>query len=181
MPGTTVGQSMNLGFPGTFSRNGDCVIEAYQVRATDAAGPNFGDVVVDNLGTQPQTLSSLAAFIAAGGTFTAALFGGIAVREVKSFLTYQPTPQFSGYLPGDYCDAIKRGSVSVKCNVGAPTPKGPVYVRTVYNNAIPAGIVGGIEAAADGANTVLLPNVVWQTGLIDGNAVSEITIMTRQI
>ena len=181
MPGTVIGQSLNLGFPGTFSRNGDCVIEAYQVRATDAAGPNFGDLLVDNLGTQPQTLSSLAAFLAAGGTFTAALFGGIAVREVKSFLTYQPTPGYAGYLPGDYCDAIKRGSVVVKCNVGAPTPKGPVYARIAANGSIPAGIVGGIEAAADGANTILLPNLVWQTGLIDGNLVAELTILTRQI
>ena len=39
-----------------------------------------------------------------------------------------------------------------------PTAGGSVYIRVALNGAIPNGVVGGLEAVADGANTVLYPN-----------------------
>ena len=111
-----------------------------------------------------------------------AAFGGIAVREVKTQLTFPITPGTAltgNYLPGQLTEALVRGSITVKINVGTPVANGPVYVRAILNGAIPAGLVGGLEASADGVNNVLLPNVTFKTGALDGNNVAEVTLLTR--
>jgi hypothetical protein len=169
---------MNLGYPGSYSRNGDCIIAARLVRSTDAAGPKFGAGVILNA---DNTYTDVANFIAAplSGSMTAAKFCGIAVREVKSATTYSPAPTTGSYLPGQTCDVLERGSAVVTCFNGTPTAGGAVYLRTALNGAIPAGVVGGFEAAADGGNSVLLTNAVWTTGAIDGNYVAELTILSR--
>ena len=98
-------------------------------------------------------------------------------------LSYPYTPGPAGigyYAPGQMAEHIERGSVTVKINVPTGiTSQGPVFIRTVLNGAIPAGLVGGFEAQADGSNTVELTNVVFRTGAIDPNNVAEITILNR--
>lgn len=174
-PGNVIGTQMNIGFPGSYSRNGDCIIANRLVQSTDASGPKFGNGVVLNTNN---TYSDIATWIAAGGTLTAAVFAGIAVREVQQSTTY--TTQSSGiYNPGTDCDALERGSAVVNCLVGTPTSGGAVYMRKTLNASIPAGIVGGFEAAADGTNTVQLTNCQWTTGAKDANNVAELTILTR--
>lgn len=172
---------MNLGYPGTIGRNGIWEVAARPVKPTDTANIFFGDAVVVNSDSTGGTYSQAASFITLGGTFTLGIFGGFAVREIKSFETYigagNSAPVNAYYAPGTACDVIKRGNVMVKCNVGTPTANGPVYIRTVLNGAIPAGVVGGIEAAADGGNTVQLTNCRFFTGLIDANGVAEIEIL----
>jgi hypothetical protein len=64
-------------------------------------------------------------------------------------------------------------------NVGTPTAGSPVYVRISANGG--NTIVGGFEAAADGAHTVLLTNAKFFTGVIDSNNVAEISILSRNI
>lgn len=181
MPGTVIGIAMNIGYPGSYARNGDCVIAARPVKPTDTANVNFGDPVVLNSDSTGGTYSQLAGFVAGGGTFTQALFAGFAVREVKSaesfFGTGNSAPSWNYYSPGAPCDVIKRGSVVVKVNVGTPTAGGLVYVRTVLNGAIPAGLVGGVEAAADSTNTVQLTNCRFFTGILDGNNCAEVEIL----
>ena len=63
---------------------------------------------------------------------TAALFGGIALREVKSYVNYlgsgNTAPQNAYYSPGYPCDVMKRGVISVLCRVGIPTAGGAVFV-----------------------------------------------------
>jgi hypothetical protein len=168
MPGTTVGKSMNLGYPGNISRSADAIIENRIVRPADVANINFGDPVILN------SDNTYSAFGAAG---TAATFAGIAVREVKQTTDYINSQGY--YTPGQPCDVAHRGSLTVKCNVGTPSAGGSVYVRTVANGAIPAGVVGGFEAAADGTNSIKLNNVQWRTGKIDANKVAEVTILSR--
>jgi len=168
MPGQAVGISMNYGYPGNFARNGDCIIVNRFVKSTDTANINFGDPVVLN---SDNTYSKF------GASNTADQFAGVAVREVKQSADYyNPT---GSYKPGQPCDVIERGSVSVVCNVGTPTAGGPVYIRIAANASIPAGVVGGFEAAPDGANTILLTNCKWATGQKDSNNVTELTILTR--
>ncbi len=174
MPGTVIGTSMNLGYPGTYSRNSNPQIAARQVKITDAAGPAFGNPVVLN---SDNTVSDVATFIAAGGTFTLAILAGIAARIVKTVLTYPPTNAAGGYVPGDMCDTIRHGAVTVKCNVGTPTAGGAVFIRKALNGAIPLGIVGGYEAAADGSNTVAITNMEWTTGQMDANNTAEVSIL----
>lgn len=169
MAGSVIGTSMNYGYPGTFARNGDCIIANRIVKSTSDPIA-FGEAVILN----PD--NTVSRFGAAG---TAATFDGIAVREVKQNTSY--TPANGSYTAGQPCDVIQRGSVSVACNVGTPTAGGKVYVRITANAGIPAGVVGGFEAAADGANTLEITNAKWATGLKDANNVSELTILSRNL
>jgi hypothetical protein len=116
------------------------------------------------------------------GTLTAAKFAGVAVREVKSMLTYPvnpDVPQTGSYAADQECEFLVRGTISVVINHGTPASQGAVYVRVALNGAIPAGVVGGFEAAADGGNTVALTNVVFKNGNMDANNVTEITLINR--
>lgn len=65
-------------------------------------------------------------------------------------------PPTSG--PGDI---MRRGYMSVKVNAGTPAFGGVVYARV----ATPAGakVIGGIEAVADGANTVIVANAQFMS------------------
>ncbi|MFC8686326.1 hypothetical protein [Brevibacillus porteri] len=168
MPGKVIGKSLNLGYPGNVSRSADAIIDNRVVKPTDTAKINFGDPVVLN---DDNTYSK---FGAAG---TADTFAGIAVREVKQSTDYFNAQGF--YAPGQPCDVASRGTLTVVCNVGTPKARGAVYIRITANASIPNGIVGGFEAAADGANTVLIPNLKWTTGKLDANKVAEVTILTR--
>ncbi|WNF07259.1 structural cement protein Gp24 [Brevibacillus borstelensis] len=168
MPGSVIGKSLNLGYPGNISRSADAIIDNRVVKPTDTENINFGDPVVLN---DDNTYSKF------GATGTAATFGGIAVREVKQSTDYFSAQGF--YAPGQPCDVATRGTLTVVCNVGTPKAGGSVYIRTATNAAIPDGVIGGFEAAADGANTVEIPNLKWTTGKLDANKVAEVTILTR--
>lgn len=58
-------------------------------------------------------------------------------------------------------DIMRRGYMSVKANAGTPAFGGAVYVRV----ATPSGakVIGGIEAVADGANTVIVPTAQFKS------------------
>lgn len=168
MPGNVIGKAMNLGFAGNISRSSDAIISNRLVKSSDSASVNFGDPVV---------LNSDNTFSKFGAAGTAAAFAGIAVREIKQAADYYN--QIPAYAPGQPCDVAERGNITVVCNVGTPTAGGDVYVRVTANGAIPAGVVGGFEAAADSTNTIKLTNVKWKTGKIDANKVAEVTIIVR--
>ncbi|UUZ80642.1 hypothetical protein LJK88_20445 [Paenibacillus sp. P26] len=171
MPGSAIGKTLNYGYAGNVSRSSDAIIESRPVRLTDTTPVNFGDPVVLNA---DNTYSKF------GATSTAAQFAGIAVREVKQHIVYSGAGAASvAYQPGDPMDALHRGSITVVCNVGTPTAGGSVYIRIATNAAIPAGVIGGFEAAADGTNTVQIPNLKWKTGKMDANKIAEVTILTR--
>lgn len=185
--GTTIPVTgLNNGFPGTVSRIGKRTITARQVLSTTPNAIPFGApcVIVPNGSGGGDTMQSVADFIAGGGTFTNARFAGIAVREIKTqinFLSLETigTGQSGSYAPGTMGEILEEGSCSAVIAVGTPVSQGNVYVRTALNGAIPLGLVGDLEAAADGSNTVLLTGVLFRTGFIDGNLVSEITILNR--
>ena len=198
MPGTAIGITENLGYPGTYSRNsGGLNIAARIVTPSDTANINFGDAVVMN-GTGPQAsqggnYSQFAGFIAGGGTPTMSqgngAFVGFAVREVKTMLGYTPLPgtpsNLGFYAPGEICDVIEQGAVSVTYGnpkaATAPIAGGPVFIRTSTNGA--GTVVGTIEPAADAGHTLALTNCVFATGLIStdasGNQVVEVTLLSR--
>ena len=173
---------LNLPGPGNVSRLGERVIVAKQANPANASAINFGDALVTIQNSTGGLFQSVRDFIAGGGTLTAALLAGFAVREVKTNLTF---PQVAGtsaigsYAAGEMTEALVRGSITVPCLVGTPVVEGPIYIRTATNNAFPAGVVGGVEAAADAGKTVAIPNVVFKTGRLDANNMVEITILTR--
>lgn len=176
--------ALNLGFLGNVSRLGERVIAARPVKANTPNPINFGDGVVIVPDATGGTYQSIADFIAGAGTFTATSLAGVAVRNVKTNLLYiglgnVQTPQIGQYAPGSIAEILERGSITVKINNGTPASQGPVFVRKTANGAIPAGVVGGFEAVADGTNTVQLTGVVFRTGVLDANGVAEITLLTR--
>lgn len=172
-----------IGFPGKISRLGERVVAARQVLSTTPNPIPFGAPVVLVGDASGGTWQSVADFIAGGGTFAAANFAGVAIAEVDSALTYPATPgqqTLGSYAPALMAEVLERGSVTVQLNVtGSPVAGGPVYVRKTANGAIPAGIVGGFEGAADGANNIQLTGVVFRTGAVDSNGMAEITLLNR--
>jgi hypothetical protein len=162
MQNQIIGKTMFHGYAGSFSRQPDTIID------THPAGGNiaFGAAVVytDGAVTVP------------GDAATAADFVGVAVREVKSATNYLNQNEGS-YVQYDAVPVLKRGCVNVICQNGNPALDGTVYVRIKANASLPNAVVGGFEAAADGANSIALTNAKWK-GAKDGNGVAEIRIMT---
>jgi hypothetical protein len=156
--GTIPVVALNLGFLGNVSRLGERVIAARQVLSTSTNPVSFGDAVVIVPDSTGGTYQNVKDYIAGGGTFTAAKFAGIAVRNVKTQLVYSAlsnvqTTLIGQYAQGNIAEALERGSVTVKINNGTPVSQNPVYIRTALDAAIPAGLVGGLEAVTD-ANPV---------------------------
>jgi hypothetical protein len=172
MSGSVIGLSLNLGYAGTVSRSNDNIITPRILFSALSNGAETKDPVLFG---EPVVLNSDNTYSRFGATGTAATFAGIAVREVKQASDYYAAS--GSYIPGDVMDAIRRGTVTVKCNVGTPTAGGKVYVRTVANASIPTGVIGQFEAAQDGSNTVELTNCRWKTGKIDANKIAELEIL----
>lgn len=180
---------LNYGFPGTMSRLGDPLVVSKPVLGTTPDNIAFGApvVVIPTAGGGDTVVSVYDYVLSSGsggqsGTFTAAKFAGVAIREVKSELVYPAnpdTPQSGAYAPNEECEFAVRGTISVVINVGTPASQGIVYVRVTTNSSFPNGAVGGFEAAADGGHTVALTNCVFKNGNIDANNVTEITILER--
>ncbi len=168
MSGKAIGISMNYGFPGSYARTPDDIVTHRQLKKGSDAIP-FGACLMAN---GDNTYSPVDA------TFTAAKFGGVALRVVKQAVSYAQQEQ-TCYNALDMVNALNRGAVVVNCNNGTPTAGGAVYVRIKENASVVGGVVGGFEAAADGENSVLLTNVQWTNGYVDANGVAEITILTR--
>jgi hypothetical protein len=168
MSGKAIGISMNYGFPGTYARTPDDIVTSRQLKEGSASVP-FGAALMAN---EDNTYSPV------DESFTAEKFGGVALRVVKQAVSYAQQAE-SAYNALDLVNALNRGAVVVNCNNGTPTAGGAVYVRIKENASVIGGVVGGFEAAADGANTVLVPNLQWTNGYVDANGVAEITILTR--
>lgn len=165
MPGKVIGTSMNVGYPGTQSRQADAII---QNRVADGAIA-FGLAVkltADNKWKQ----------IATGDA--AADVAGIAVREVVQANVYNPQSN-PDYLDGTPADVMVRGNCIVKCQKGTPAAGSAVYVRITADDTHHEYLVGGFEAAADGDKTVKIPNIEWTTGVMDSNLACEVTVKTR--
>ena len=165
MPGKVIGTSMNVGYRGTQSRQADAII---QNRVADGAIA-FGLAV---------KLTAANKWKQIGSGDTAANVAGIAVREVVQANVYNPQSN-PDYLDGTPADVMVRGNCIVKCQKGTPTAGSEVYVRFTADDTHPEYLVGGFEAAADGAKTVQVTNIEWTTGVMDSNLACEVTVKTR--
>ena len=167
MPGKVIGISMNVGYPGTQSRQADAIIQNRVSNGTIA----FGQAVA-------VTNDNKWRLVTEGDT--AAVVAGIAVREVVQANTFdtQSNPDYVANMP---CDVMVRGNCTVKCQRGTPASGAAVYVRLKKNDTYPNAVVGGFEAETDATagNTIQLANIEWTTGIMDSNGNAEVTIKTR--
>jgi hypothetical protein len=172
---------LNVGPIGKISQTDFPIITPRQVNSADTLNVNFGDPVVLNTNN---TYSSVAQYIADAKTLTSSTPLAVAVADVKTN-SYYPLAggQSMGagyYSPGNLMDALVRGTINVNVRVGTPAgSQAPVYVRVATNVAIPAGVVGGFEAAADGTNTVLITNMVFKTGSVGPDGSAQIVLLER--
>jgi hypothetical protein len=185
MPATIIPvKGLYLGFVGNISNEGYSLRTARQVNPTDTLSVAFGETIVLNTNN---TYSSVKTFVAGGGTVTAATPMGIAVSNVNINPAYNSQGSLDAvtpggvYLPGTIMDGLVQGTVNVTCNNGTPTAGGTVYIRVALNGAIPNGVVGGLEAVTDGANTVALTNLKWKTGYLETDLTAQVTILARTI
>ena len=165
MPGKVIGTSMNVGYPGTQSRQADAII---QNRVADGAIA-FGLAV---------KLTAANKWKQIGAGDTAAIVAGIAVREVVQANVYDPQ-ETPGYAANSVVDVLTRGQCTVLCQRGTPTAGGTVYVRTATSDTYPTAVVGGFEASEETDKTVALTNVQWTTGNMNADKVAEVTVLTR--
>ena len=165
MPGTVIGKTLNFGYPGQISRNGDEISRTRPVKQGTDNIPFGAAVVVEEDGT---------CRLVKGGD-TSAKIAGIAMRRVKSAITWQA--QNNGeYFAGEPCDILERGAVTVECANGTPVVGGDVYV---YLDNSTGKKAGQFSAAADGSATVKLENARFATG-VDARNVAEVVLVTRQ-
>ena len=165
MPGTVIGKTLNYGYPGQISRQGDEVSRTRPVKE-GTNNINFGAPVVVNADGTFQVM---------GTGHKAENFAGVAMRRVKSALEY-PNQNRVYYMPNEACDILERGSITVECVNGTPTVGGDVYVYVV---AASGHKLGEFSATADAANTVKLTNARWGSDK-DARNVAELTLITRQ-
>jgi hypothetical protein len=168
MPGKAIGKRLNFGFAGTISRNPDNIVAARRL-SEESEAVIFGQGVALNTDGSVELISE----------DNADNFIGFAVRVVKQTTDYYTSQGF--YNPNEEVDVLTRGNMTVPCNNGIPEAGGAVYLRVAANPLIPNGVIGEVEAAADGANSVLLGNVKFTTDQIDGNGITEIAVLTRNI
>lgn len=162
-----IGKEMPHGFAGCYARQPDMIVET-RPAGGEAPIPFGAPLVYD--ATKP-------AVVAAGATFAAANFVGVAGCEIKSALTYLDQ-QAGQYAPGEPVSVFQRGSINVKCYDGTPALGGTVYVRTGTSETYTTGVVGGFSANNESGKTVALTNCQWG-GAADANGIAELVILTR--
>lgn len=126
--------------------------------------------------TQFTANAAYAIGVAVNAYNTAAQFAGVAIREVKQATEY-PAQGFP-YTPGQPCDVIQRGNVTVVCAEGTPAVDGPVYVAVSAGTNVAPGDFCATATPAGGAATVQITNAQW-AGTADANNVAELAVLTR--
>jgi len=177
-------RGLYLGFVGNVSNEGYSLRKPRLVKASDPNPIVFGETLTLN---SDNTYSSIKSFVAASGTVTAGMALGIAASNVNINPAYNTQGSAGANTPGgkynqgEICDALLQGTVNVYCANGTPVAGGNVYLRTALNGAIPNGVIGSLEAAADGGNSVLLTNLKWSTGYLETDGTCQVTILARTI
>lgn len=144
---------MPSGIAGDVSRKSHSAIEAHNAVAGFAAFGLFGKM----------DSSGKFAPLAAGDT-AANVYGLI----VRSYPTQTAQNALGAAVPSaGFNDVLRRGYMTVKCNAGTSKTGGKVFVRV--NAATDVKPIGGIEAVADGANTIEVNAMFMHAADANGN------------
>jgi hypothetical protein len=181
----------NIGFQGTVSRFGERVIAAREfVPTTTTNNLNFGDpavVIQNNSGGYFDSVADFIAAAQANVALLAAQFAGVAVREVKTMLTY-PAGQTPGiqqvgyYSNGQMAEVLERGNIVVLITVSnSPVSGSQLYTRVVANAAVPAGFVGDWEVGVPAASDQFTDATTLTEGSTAATATSGTNIQVGQL
>ncbi|RJL71648.1 structural cement protein Gp24 [Acinetobacter radioresistens] len=144
---------MPSGIAGDVSRKSHSTIEAHDTVAGFTGFGIFGKMNADGK----------FAPLAAGDT-AADVYGLI----VRSYPTQSASNGLGAAVPvKGFNDVLRRGYMTVKCNAGTSKTGGKVYVRIAAGND--AKPVGGIEAVADGDNTIAVNAIFMHAADASGN------------
>lgn len=150
--GNAILYRMPSGIPGDISRQSQATVEP-QIFDPALPFPGYG------------LFGKLAAgkFVPIASGDTAAVIYGLLVRPYPTTGGAGSEPLGTATPPTKgVCDVLRRGYMTVKNNAGTPALGGTVYVRVA---AAAAGKpIGGIEAAADGTNTVAVTGAIFMNG-----------------
>lgn len=153
---------MPFGVPGDVTRRDQAAIESHIFGATPFTAYGL-----------PVKLSSGKVIPMGAGDATQVPFGFL-VRPFPTQGANASDPLGTSVPPtSGEADVLRRGYIMVKCNVGTPALNGTVYMRITANGG--NTIIGGIEATADGANTITLTNVVFN-GPADSSGNVELAV-----
>lgn len=151
--------AMPSGFPGDVQRAQVCTIEPNLI--DDGTPPTLFGVPVKLVSGKVRPIAT---------SDTLAVLYGFLVREFPAGASQDglgtSTPPTSGA-----CSVLKRGYIMVKNNAGTPAKNGTVYMRVATPGA--GKPIGGIEATADGANTVAITGAYFN-GAADAFGTVEI-------
>lgn len=152
---------MPNGIPGDSTRPSQSTIES-QVFNSSLAFPGYG---------LPGKIASNKFVPIASGDAATAIYGFL-VRPYPVTGANGSDPLGTSVPPTTgVADVMRRGYINVKNNAGTPAVNGPVYVRVA---AAAAGKpIGGIEAASDSTNTILISNCTFM-GAADASGNVEI-------
>ena len=173
----------NIGFAGTITRFAERIVAARQFVPTGNAANNlsFGDPAVqipNGVGGYYNSVADFVAAAVANIANVAAYFAGMAVREVKTQLTYGAgtTPgiqQVGYYSNGQMAEVLERGSAIIPLLVSnSPKSGDQVYTRVVLNAAISAGLVGDWETNPAASDLFSLSGI---TGVAAGQTALTLT------
>lgn len=134
---------MPSGIPGDVSRKSHSTIEAHLAKGNFGAFGIFGKLTADGFGP-----------LAAADTDVYGLI-------VRSYPTQSALNGLGAAVPqtGIMHDVLRRGYMTVRCNAGTAKKAGSVFVRVDAGTDLKP--IGGIEAIADGANTIELKNAMF--------------------
>ena len=136
---------MPSGIPGAISHQSQCTVEAHM---TDGQFSGYG---------------VFGKFSPANGKFVPLEAADTAVYGliVRAYPTQSAINTFGSDIPqtGVVQDVLRRGYMTVKCNAGNAKAAQPVHVR--IGAPTQTKLLGGIEAVADGANTIELKNAIF--------------------
>ncbi|HAV5374547.1 TPA: hypothetical protein JI078_17940 [Acinetobacter baumannii] len=134
---------MPSGIPGDISRKAHSTVEAHILKGNFGAFGVFGKLTAD--GIVPLEAADTDVY-------------GLIVR---SYPTQSALNGIGAAVPqsGIVNDIMRRGYMTVKCNAGTAKKAGKVYVRVATGTELKP--IGGIEAVADGVNTIEIKNAMF--------------------
>lgn len=134
---------MPSGIPGDISQKAHSTVEAHILKGNFGAFGIFGKLTAD--GIVPLEAADTDVY-------------GLIVR---SYPTQSALNGIGAAVPqsGIVNDIMRRGYMTVKCNAGTAKKAGKVYVRVATGTELKP--IGGIEAVADGVNTIEIKNAMF--------------------